>query len=71
VSTASTITENSTSISKVSTPQKIGEFWNSHSLADYSDYIREVSLEVDAGHTRNRAATATDSGSSTDAGGIT
>lgn len=71
MSIASTITENSTSISKASTSQQIGEFWDSHSLADYSDNIREVSLEVDAGHTRDRAATVTDSGRSADAGGIT
>ena len=71
MSTASTITEKSTSISKAGTPRKIGEFWDSHSLADYSDNIREVSLEVDAGHARDRAATAPDSGGSTDAGGIT
>ena len=36
-----------TSISKADTPQQIGEFWDSHSLADYSESIREVSLELD------------------------
>ena len=40
--------EERTSISKGDTPQKIGEFWDSHSLADYSESIREVSLAVDA-----------------------
>ena len=45
-----------TSISKVGTPQQIGEFWDSHSLADYSESIREVSLELDARLTDDRAA---------------
>ena len=43
-----------TSISKADTPQKIGEFWDSHSLADYSESIREVSLELDARLIENR-----------------
>ena len=46
--------EERTSISKVDTPQKIGEFWDSHSLADYSESIREVSLAVDARFTEGR-----------------
>ena len=46
--------EERTSISKVDTPQKIGEFWDSHSLADYSESIREVSLAVDARLTEGR-----------------
>lgn len=57
--------EERTGISKVGTPRQIGEFWDSHSLADYSESIREVSLEVDAGLTRDRAATVADSGKST------
>ena len=48
--------EQRTSISKVCTPQQIGEFWDSHSLADYSENIREVSLELDARLTDDRAA---------------
>ena len=50
------IREERTSISKASTPQKIGEFWDSHSLADYSENIREVSFEVDVHLTGGRVA---------------
>lgn len=48
--------EEETSISKASTPQQIGEFWDSHSLADYSENIHEVSLELDAHLTDGRTA---------------
>ena len=37
-----------TSISKASTLEEIGEFWDSHSLADYGDQTHEVSFEVRA-----------------------
>ena len=37
-----------TSISKASTLEEIGEFWDSHSLADYWDQTHEVSFEVRA-----------------------
>ena len=57
--------EQRTSISKASTPQQIGEFWDSHSLADYSENIREVSLELDARLTDGRAASVSASRKST------
>ena len=37
-----------TSISKVSTPEEIGEFWDSHSLADYAEETHEVAFELRA-----------------------
>ena len=57
--------EKRTSISKASTPQQIGEFWDSHSLADYSENIREISLELDARLTDGRAASVSASRKST------
>ena len=50
-----------TSISKVRTSRQIGQFWDSHSLDDYSTQVREVSLEIDASLSRDRAATVADS----------
>jgi hypothetical protein len=35
-----------TSISKASTYEEIGEFWDTHSLADYWDQTYEVEFEV-------------------------
>ncbi len=40
--------KNKTSISKVSTLEEIGEFWDNHSLADYWDQTREVEFNVRA-----------------------
>ena len=57
--------EERTSISKVDTPQKIGEFWDSRSLADYSESIREVSLAVDARLTEDRPVSVSASRKST------
>ena len=57
--------EQGTGISKVDTPQKVGEFWDSHSLADYSENIREVSLELDTRLTDGRAASVSASRKST------
>ena len=57
--------EERTSISKVGTPQQIGEFWDSHSLADYSKHTREVSFEVDTRLTGGRVAAVVDSGKNT------
>jgi hypothetical protein len=37
-----------TGISKARTPQEIGDFWDSHSLADSWDQTREVEFEVRA-----------------------
>jgi len=37
-----------TPISRARTPEEIGEFWDSHSLADYWDETREVEFEVRA-----------------------
>ena len=37
-----------TSISRVATPEEIGEFWDSHSLADHGRDSHEVSFEVRA-----------------------
>ena len=37
-----------TSISKASTPEEIGEFWDSHSLTDYADETPEVAFELRA-----------------------
>jgi hypothetical protein len=37
-----------TSISKARTPEEIGEFWDSHSLADHWDETHEVQFEVRA-----------------------
>lgn len=44
-----------TSISKASTLAEIGEFWDSHSLADYWDQTHEVSFEVRAQRRRRVA----------------
>lgn len=38
----------STDISKARTPEEIGDFWDSHSLADYWDQTREAEFEVRA-----------------------
>ena len=57
--------EERTSISKVGTPQQIGEFWGSHSLADHSESIREVSLAVDARLTESRPVSVSASRKST------
>lgn len=40
--------ERQTSISKANSPEEIGEFWDSHSLADYSEETHEVSFELHA-----------------------
>ena len=48
--------EKITNTSMASTPQQIGEFWDSHSLADYSENVHEVSLELDARLTDGRPA---------------
>lgn len=37
-----------TSISKSRTLKEIGEFWDTHSLADYWDQTREVKFEIRA-----------------------
>jgi hypothetical protein len=37
-----------TSISKSHSPEEIGEFWDTHSLADYWEQTREVEFEVTA-----------------------
>lgn len=37
-----------TSIANASTPQEIGEFWDTHSLHDFWDSTREVEFEVRA-----------------------
>lgn len=37
-----------TPISKASTYEEIGEFWDTHSLADYWDQTHEVEFEVRA-----------------------
>jgi hypothetical protein len=37
-----------TSISKAHTLEEMGEFWDTHSLADYWDQVREVDFEVRA-----------------------
>jgi len=37
-----------TDISRASTLEDIGEFWDTHSLADYWDQTREVEFEVRA-----------------------
>ena len=37
-----------TGISKARTPGEIGDFWDSHSLADYWDQTREAEFEVTA-----------------------
>ena len=57
--------EQKTNISKVDTPQKVGEFWDSHSLADYSESIREAPLAVDARLAEGRAASVSASRKST------
>ena len=40
------IVQQLTSISKASTYEEIGEFWDTHSLADYWDQTYEVEFEV-------------------------
>ena len=37
-----------TSISHAATLEEIGDFWDTHSLADYADQIHEVEFEVRA-----------------------
>lgn len=37
-----------TSISKAQTLEEIGDFWDTHSLADYADQVSEVDFEVRA-----------------------
>lgn len=37
-----------TSISNARTPEEIGDFWDSHSLADHWDQTREADFEVRA-----------------------
>ncbi len=37
-----------TSISKAESPEEIGEFWDTHSLADYWDQTKEAEFEVRA-----------------------
>jgi hypothetical protein len=37
-----------TSLSHAVTVEEIGEFWDTHSLADYADQIHEVDFEVRA-----------------------
>lgn len=37
-----------TSISNASTPKEVGEFWDTHSLADHWDQTHEVEFEVRA-----------------------
>lgn len=37
-----------TPISRARTPEEIGEFWDSHSLADYWDETHEIDFEVRA-----------------------
>lgn len=37
-----------TTLSKARTPEEIGEFWDTHSLADYWDQTHEVEFEVRA-----------------------
>ena len=37
-----------TSISKARTVEEIGDFWDTHSLADYWDHTHEVEFEVRA-----------------------
>jgi len=44
--------EQVTSISKSRTLEEIAEFWDTHSLTDYADQIREVEIEVRASHRR-------------------
>ena len=44
--------EQVTSISKFRTLEEIAEFWDTHSLTDYTDQIREVEIEVRASHRR-------------------
>jgi len=38
--------ENKTSISKASSPAEIGEYWDSHDLADHWEDTREVHFDV-------------------------
>ena len=40
--------ETLTSLSQARTPEEIGDFWDSHSLADHWDETREVVFEVQA-----------------------
>ena len=41
-------TEQLTSISKAKTPEEIGDYWDSHSLADHWDQTHDVEFEVRA-----------------------
>jgi hypothetical protein len=43
------------SISNAGTPEEIGEFWDSHSLADHWDQTHEVEFEVRARRPRRIA----------------
>lgn len=36
------------------TPEEIGEFWDTHSLADYWDEIYEVEIQVDLKSDQNQ-----------------
>jgi hypothetical protein len=44
-----------TSLSKAQTPEEIGEFWDTHSLADLWDQAHEVDFEVTAKRRRKVA----------------
>jgi hypothetical protein len=44
-----------TSISKAQTLEEIANFWDTHSLADYADQIREVEIEVRLDHRGDNA----------------
>ena len=57
--------EERTSISRATTPQKIGEFWDSHSLSDYWENTHEVSFEVDDRLTEGRPVSVSASRKST------
>ncbi len=39
--------KNNTSLSRAKSYKEIGEFWDTHDLADYWDRTKEVSFEVD------------------------
>ena len=45
-SSAAAIDSQKSSISNAGTPEEIGEFWDSHSLADHWDKTHEVEFEV-------------------------
>jgi hypothetical protein len=44
-----------TSVSKAQTPEEVGEFWDTHSLADYWDQTHEADFEVPARRRRRVA----------------